>query len=69
MFIILIESGDSKPFSQLYYKIFIQNLNLDWKTIYVLPCIVTKESRLQIFQYKLLNNVLYLNQMFFRFGN
>ena len=64
---ILIESTDSKP-AQIYYKIFFQNSNLDWKTIYMLPRIVTKDSRLQVFQYKLLNNVLYLNKMLFRFG-
>ena len=30
--------------------------------------IVTKDSRPRVFQYKLLNNVLYLNKMLFRFG-
>ena len=65
---ILIESTDSKPAAQIYYKNFFQNSNLDWKTIYTLPHIVTKDSRLQVFQYKLLNNVLYLNKMLFRFG-
>ena len=64
---ILTESSDSKP-SQLYYKNVFENSNLDWKTIYMLPRTVTKDSRLQVFQYKLLNNVLYLNKMLFRFG-
>ena len=57
-----MESGDSKPSSQSHYKNVFQNSNLDWKTIYVLPRIVTKDSRLPIFQYKLLNNVLFLNK-------
>ena len=65
---ILIESTDSKPSAQIYYKFFFQKSNLDWKTIYMLPRIVTKDSRLQEFQYKLLNNVLYLNKMLFKFG-
>ena len=65
---IIIESTDSKPSSQMYHKIIFQNSNLDWKNIYMLPRIVTKDSRLQVFQYKLLNNVLYLNKMLFRFG-
>ena len=64
---ILIESTDLKPSSQIYYKNIFQNSNLDWKTIYTLPRIVTKDSRLRVFQYKLLNNVLYLNEMLFRF--
>ena len=64
---ILTESTDSKP-AQIYYQIFFQNSNLDWKTIYMLLRIVTKDSRLQVFQYQLLNNVLYLNKMLFKFG-
>ena len=60
---ILIESTDSKPSAQIYYKNIFQNSNLDWKTIYMLPSIVTKDSRLQVFQNKLLNNVLYLNKI------
>ena len=65
---ILLESSDSKPSSQLYYKNVFQNANLDLKTIYMLPHIVTKDLRVRIFQYKLLNNVLYLNKVLFRFG-
>ena len=53
---ILIESSDSKPSFQWYY-IFFQNSSLAWETISVLSRIVTKNSRLRIFQYKLLNNV------------
>ena len=64
---ILIESTDSKPSAQISYKICFQNSNLDWKTIYMLPRIVTKDSRLQVFLYKLLNNVLYLHKMLFKF--
>ena len=51
----------------MYYKNIFQNSNLDWTTIYMLPRIVTKDSRRQVFQYKLLNNVLYLNKILFRF--
>ena len=65
---ILIGSKDSKPSSQLYYKNVFQSSNLDWKTIYMLPRIVTEDSILGLFEYKLLNNVLYLNKMLFRFG-
>ena len=64
---IPIESSNSKP-SKLHYKNVSQNSNLEWNTIYMLPLIVTKDSRLRLFQYKLLNNVLYLNKMLLRFG-
>ena len=43
---VLIESSDSKPYSQLYYKNVFQNSNLDWKAICMLPRIVTKDSKL-----------------------
>ena len=64
----LFEFSDSKPSSQFYHKNVFQNSNLVWKTFYMLPRIVTKDSRLRVFQYKLLNNVSYLNKMLFRFG-
>ena len=43
---ILIQSDDSKPSFQLYYKNIFRNSYLDWKTIYVLPRIATKDSKL-----------------------
>ena len=61
---ILIESVDSKPSSQFYHKNVFQNSSLDWKNIYVLLGIATKDSRLRVFRYKLLNNVLYLIKCF-----
>ena len=36
--------------------------------LYMLPRTLTKASRLGVFHYILLNNVLYLNKMLFRFG-
>ena len=44
------------------------NLHLDWKKIYLLVHIVTKDNNLCAFQFKLLNDVLYLNKMLFKFG-
>ena len=42
------------------------NSNLDWKNIYLLLHIVTKDSKPGAFQFNLLNNVLYLNKMLFK---
>ena len=39
-----------------------------WKDIYLLPRFVTVNSTLRMFQYKILNNVLYLNKQLFLFG-
>ena len=65
---ILTESTVSKSSSQMYNKAIFQNSNLVWENIFMLAGIVTKDSRLYVFQYKLLSNVLYLNKMLFRFG-
>ena len=45
-----------------------QNLELEWEDIYTLPRRVTINTNLRIFQYKLLHNILYLNEMLFKFG-
>ena len=33
-----------------------------WKDVYILPRIVTINTRLQVFQYKVLNKALYLKK-------
>ena len=48
------------PTSQNYYNIKFNDHNLDWKSIYLLPRKVTLDSHTRIFQYKILNNILYL---------
>ena len=55
-----------KP-TQLYFEKIFKNFNLDWKTIYLLLRIATVDTTIRIFQYKLLNNVLLLNKMLYRF--
>ena len=51
-----------KPTSQSYFEKIFKNSNLDWKTIYLLPSITTVDATIRVFQYKLLNNVLFLNK-------
>ena len=50
-----------------YFENLFSNFKPDWKSIYLLPRRVTLDTNLRMFQYKLLNNVLYLNNMLFRF--
>ena len=57
-----------KLMSQSYFEKKIKKSNLDWKTIYLLPCIATVDTTISVFQHKLLNNVLFLNKMLYRFG-
>ena len=57
-----------KPTSQSYFEKIFKNSNLDWKEIYLLPRIATVDTAIRVFQYQLLNNVLFLNKMLYRFG-
>ena len=52
---------------QIYFKELFQNKESEWKYIYITPRPVTIDTSLRIFQYKLLNNVLYLNEKLFKF--
>ena len=51
--------------SQKYFETLFPHLNLDWKLIYLQPRILTKSASSKAFQYKVLNNVLYLNRKSF----
>ena len=64
---ILIDANKIKPISRTYFENLFSNFKPDCKSIYLLPRRVTMDTNLRIFQYKLLNNVLYLNNMLFRF--
>ena len=39
-----------------------ENTTLDWKKTYLLPRLATTDTTLRSFQYKILNNVLFLNK-------
>ena len=57
-----------KPTYQSYHEKNFDDYDFNWKFIYRLPRIATLETNICIFQYKLLNNVLYLNKKLFQFG-
>ena len=59
----------SKPSTcQLYFEKVLGFGKVEWEKVYMLPRIVTIESSLCSFQYKILNNVLYLNERLFKFN-
>ena len=64
----LIAQKEEQTTSRLYYQKKFSNSNLAWKKVYLLVRIVTKDSTLLAFQFNLLNNILYLNKMLFKFG-
>jgi len=41
-------------------------LAVDWKKIYLLPFVVTIETKIKEFQYKLLNDIVFTNEKLFR---
>ena len=60
---LIISQNMGTPTSQQCFKTLFLHLNLDWKLIYLLPRTLTKST----FQYKVLNNELYLNHKLFQF--
>ena len=62
-----VSLNDSKTKSQIYFEKRFPNKGIKWKCIYLMPCRVTIDTNLRIFQYKILNNVLYLNEKLFKF--
>ena len=51
-----------------YNKAFNKHTSqLDWEKIYLLPFKTTLDTKLREFQYKILNRILYTNEMLFRF--
>ena len=59
----------SKPLtSQLYFEKVLGFGKVEWEKVYMLPRIVTIESSLRSFQYKILNNILYLNERLLKFN-
>ena len=58
-----------RPTAQRYFSnLFTLPDDFDWTKIYDLPRKTTIDTHLRMFQYKILNNVLYLNEKLFHFG-
>ena len=57
-----------KPTSQAYFENIFAGHVFEWDKIYILPRIVFTDSRIRIFQYKTLHNVLYLKKKLFEFN-
>ena len=57
-----------KATCQIYHEKNFDDYDFNWKLIYRIPHFATLEAKIRIFQYKLLNNVLYLNKKLFQFG-
>ena len=74
----LIKQTQTNPTSQLYWEQIIRNaddeyhpyeIHTDCKKIYLLPRRATIESYTRSFQYKIINNALFLNKKLFNMGH
>ena len=63
---IVTDANKIKPTSQTYFENLFLNFKPDLKSIYLLPRRVTLDKNLRMLQYKLLNNVFYLNYILFK---
>ena len=68
LYSLLVYNHPFASISQKYFNELFNIDNFDWKQIYLLPRLVTFGSYSRSFQYKILNNVLYLNKKYFAFS-
>ena len=66
--ILISKFLSSKPSSNFYFENLFNDNDIDWATIYMLPRLATYNTYMRSFQYKLLNNVLFLNKKLHIFG-
>ena len=64
---ILLKNIVKPPTAQRSLNNLLRLNGVDWTKVYMLPRQVTIESSLCSFQYKILNNILYLNEKLFKF--
>ena len=65
---ILISKVQSKPSSTIYFENLLNDYNIDWTAIYMLPRLVKYNTYMRSFQYKILINVLFINKKLHIFG-
>ena len=68
LYSLLISAMEHEPTSQKYFDNLFPNIELPWKEIYLTAHKATANSYLRCFNYKIINNVLYLNKKLFQFG-
>ena len=64
----MILKVQSKPSSNIYFENLFNYDDIDRTAIYMLPRLVTHNTYMRSFQYKILNNILYLNKKLHIFG-
>ena len=65
---LLLKPILKKPASQNTILNMLNLSEIDWEKVYLIPLKVTIETSLRVFQYKILNNILYLNNRLYKSG-
>ena len=66
---LIIRKRNHTPTGQASYCARFPNLiDKDWLRIYTLPRKTTRDTYTRVFQYRILNNILFLNEKLFQFG-
>ena len=68
LYSLLISAIEHQPTSEKYFDNLFPNIELHWKEIYLTARKATANSYLRCFDFKIINNVLYLNKKLFQFG-
>ena len=67
LYSLLISAIEHHPTLQKYFDNLFSNIELPWKDIYLTAHKATANSYLRCFNYKIVNNVLYLNKKLLKF--
>ena len=67
LYSILIKEFTNRPSPNVYFEKIFPNMKFDWRKIYISLRILTINSYLRSFQYKILINILFLNEKLFVF--
>ena len=68
IYTILIFKYQKHSPSNIYFKNLFNDNDINWAAIYKLPTLVTHNTYMRSFQYKILNNVLFLTKRLHIFG-
>ena len=68
LYSLLIHERGHIPTSKAYFENRFPNIENDWLKIYMLPRKSSIHAYDRVFQYKILNNILYLNKKLYQFG-
>ena len=66
LYSLLISAIDHQPTLQKYFDNLFPDIKLPWKDIYLTECKASASSHIHCFNYKIINNVVYLNKKLFQ---